>query len=54
MPVAFVPCSHLEDRGLEIPNGKTDGAFLETIRIIEEKIMDLKNRLTRRYARFLC
>ena len=41
----FLPCSHREDWGLEDPSSKSDEAFLETIRLIEEKIMDLKNRL---------
>ena len=41
----FLPCSHREDWGLEDPSGKADEAFLETIRRIEEKILDLKNRL---------
>ena len=41
----FLPCSHREDWGLEDPSGKDDGAFLETIRRIEEKILDLKNRI---------
>ena len=41
----FLPCSHREDWGLEDPSGKSDEAFLETIRLIEEKIFDLKNRL---------
>ena len=41
----FLPCSHREDWGLEDPSGKEDPAFLETIRRIEEKILDLKNRL---------
>ena len=41
----FLPCYHREDWGLEDPSGKSDEAFLETIRLIEEKIMDLKNRL---------
>ena len=40
-----LPCSHREDWGLEDPSGKDDSAFLETIRIIEEKITDLKKRL---------
>ena len=42
----FLPCSHREDWGLEDPSGKGDEAFLETIRLIEEKILDLKNRLS--------
>ena len=41
----FLPCSHREDWGLEDPSGKEDAAFLETIRLIEEKILDLKNRI---------
>ena len=40
-----VPCSDLEDWGLEDPTGKSDEAFLETIRLIEEKVRDLKARL---------
>ena len=41
----FLPCSHREDWGLEDPSGKADEAFLETIRIIEEKVLDLRRRL---------
>ena len=41
----FLSCSHREDWGLEDPSGKEDKAFLETIRLIEEKVMDLRNRL---------
>ena len=41
----FLPCSHREDWGLEDPTGKSDEAFLETIRLIEEKVLDLKARL---------
>ena len=41
----FLPCSHREDWGLEDPSGKDDETFLETIRMIEEKILDLKTRL---------
>ena len=41
----FLPCSHREDWGLEDPSGKDDKEFTETIRRIEEKILDLKNRL---------
>ena len=41
----FLPCSHREDWGLEDPSGKPDEAFLETIRRIEEKVLDLKARL---------
>ena len=41
----FLPCSHREDWGLEDPSGKADDAFLETIRLIEEKILDLRERM---------
>ena len=41
----FLPCSHREDWGLEDPSGKSDDAFLKTIRLIEEKVLDLKARL---------
>ena len=41
----FLPCSHREDWGLEDPSGKEDAAFLETIRLIEEKVLDLKTRV---------
>jgi arsenate reductase len=41
----YLPCSHREDWGLEDPSGKSDEAFLETIRLIEEKVLDLKARL---------
>ena len=42
-----LPCRHREDWGLDDPTGKPDGAFLETIRLIEEKILDLKARVER-------
>ena len=41
----ILPCSHREDWGLDDPSGQPDEVFLETIRKIEEKILDLKNRL---------
>ena len=41
----FLPCSHREDWGLEDPTGKSDEAFLETIRVIEQKILELKAKL---------
>ena len=41
----FLPCSHREDWGLEDPSGKRDEAFLKTIRLIEEKVLDLKARM---------
>ena len=41
-----LPCSHREDWGLEDPTGKSDEAFLETIRLIEQKILELKAKLS--------
>lgn len=41
----FLPCSHREDWGLEDPTGKSDEALLETIRVIEQKILELKAKL---------
>ena len=41
-----IPCSLREDWGLEDPTGKDDDAFIETIRLIEEKMIDLRARLT--------
>ena len=41
----YLPCSLREDWGLEDPTGKPDEAFLETIRLIEEKILDLRTRM---------
>ena len=41
----FLPCSHREDWGLEDPSGKPDAAFVETIRKIEEKILQLRRQL---------
>jgi len=43
----FLPCSHREDWGLEDPTGKSDEIFLETIRLIEGKVLDLKSRMSR-------
>lgn len=42
----FLPCSHREDWGLEDPTGKTDEAFLDIIRRIEQKISRLKEKLS--------
>ena len=42
----FLPCSHREDWGLEDPTGKSDEAFLETIRLVEQKILELKAKLS--------
>ncbi len=40
-----VPCKIREDWGMEDPTGKSDEEFKKTIKIIEDKIIELKNRL---------
>ena len=41
----FLPCSHREDWGLEDTTGKDDYAFMETIRLIGERVLDLRERM---------
>ena len=41
----YLPASHTEDWGLDDPSGKDDQAFIETAKTIEEKILDLKDRI---------
>ena len=41
----FLPGSHREDWGLEDPSGKSDEEFLNTIRLIEERMRDLRERM---------
>lgn len=41
----YLPCSHREDWGLDDPTGMPDEAFLKTIHLIEEKVLELKERL---------
>lgn len=40
-----LPCKHREDWGLDDPSGKDDEEFMRIIRIIEEKILELKQRI---------
>ena len=40
-----IPCSLRFDWGLEDPSGKSDEAFIETMQIIEKKILELKELL---------
>lgn len=42
----FLPCKWREDWRLEDPTGKSDEAFLETIQQIEQKILQLKAKLS--------
>lgn len=41
----FLPCKYREDWGLEDPSGKDREEFEKTAKLIEEKIIDLKNRI---------
>ena len=42
----YLPCKHREDWGLEDPTGNADEVFVEVIKSIEQKIFDLKERLS--------
>ena len=42
----YLPCKFREDWGLEDPTGKPRQEFIETARIIEQKIMTLKDKIT--------
>jgi arsenate reductase len=41
----YLPCKYREDWGLDDPTGKSDEEFIKTAKIIEEKVLDLKDRL---------
>ena len=41
----MLPCKHREDWGLEDPTGKSDEEFIKTVQVIEQKILDLKERV---------
>lgn len=41
-----LPCKFREDWGLEDPTGKDKEEFIETARIIEKKIIELKDRIS--------
>ncbi len=43
----MLPCRHREDWGLDDPSGKSDEAFIETAKTIEQKIRDLRERLAK-------
>lgn len=42
----LLPCKWREDWGLEDPTGKSDAEFIETIHQIEEKIRQLREKLS--------
>lgn len=41
----MLSCKHREDWGLEDPSGKSDEEFIKTAQLIEQKIIDLKERI---------
>lgn len=41
----FLPCAHREDWGLEDPSGQGDEAFFKTMALIEENVLDLRERI---------
>jgi len=41
----YLPCKYREDWGLEDPTGKDKSEFIKTAKLIEEKVMDLKNKI---------
>ena len=43
----YLPCKYREDWGLEDPTGNTDEVFVEVIKSIEQKIFELKERLSK-------
>ena len=41
----YIPGASVEDWGLDDPTGEPDEVFEQTIRVIEEKVLDLADRL---------
>ena len=41
----WLPSKHREDWGLDDPSGKEEAEFIKTARAIEEKVLDLKDRI---------
>ena len=42
----YLPCKKRMDWGLEDPTGRDDAVFIETIRMIERKILELKSSIS--------
>lgn len=45
----YLPCKYREDWGLEDPTGKDKNEFIKTAQKIEQKVMELKNRINMKY-----
>lgn len=43
----YLPCRYREDWGLEDPTGKSDEEFIKTAKMIEKKVLDLKERINK-------
>lgn len=43
-----LPCKYRMDWGLDDPTGKPDEVYVEVIQIIDEKVMELKEKIMRR------
>lgn len=41
----WLPSKHREDWGLDDPSGKEESEFIKTAKIIEDKVINLKNRI---------
>lgn len=41
----FLPAKHREDWGLADPTGQNEETFIQTAKLIEQKILDLKSRI---------
>ena len=41
----YLPCRFREDWGLEDPTGKSDEEFIATAKLIESKVLDLRDRI---------
>lgn len=41
----YLPCKHREDWGLDDPTGKHKEEFIKTAKTIEQKVLDLKQRI---------
>ena len=48
----YLPSRYVEDWGLDDPTGKSDDEFMKVIKIIESKILDLKNRIENKKIAF--
>ena len=48
----YLPCKFREDWGLDDPTGKSDDEIIKVMKTIENKILDLKNRIENKEMTF--